>query len=155
MAMFTTSDVASYVGAFHFEVTFEVDDEEVSPGDINQSFTRISGVVSQSEHMEFMQGTDPYVMKAPGRSSFEDVTLERVYNGSDQFYKWRKRIQAGEIVFGTVHIRIYQRDGTLKRHMVCDKAWPSRWEMPELDASGSSPAVERITLTVREVREEE
>ena len=124
MAMFQASDVRSFVGGFYFEVSFETESEDVSPGEINQSFTRVSGVVSQSEQMEFMQGTDPFVMKAPGRSSFEDVTLERVYNGQDAFYKWRH-------------------------------AWPSRWEMPELDASGSGPAIERITLTVREVYEDE
>ena len=153
--MFQAADVRNFVGGFYFEVSFETESDDVSPGEINQSFTRVSGVVSQSEQMEFMQGTDPFVMKAPGRSSFEDVTLERVYNGQDAFYKWRKAIQGGAIIMGTVHIRIYKRDGTEIRHMVCDHAWPSRWEMPELDASGSGPAIERITLTVREVYEGE
>ena len=58
MAMFQASDVRSFVGGFYFEVSFETESEEVSPGEINQSFTRVSGVVSQSEQMEFMQGTD-------------------------------------------------------------------------------------------------
>ena len=145
MAMFQAADVRNFVGGFYFEVSFETESDDVSPGEINQSFTRVSGVVSQSEQMEFMQGTDPFVMKAPGRSSFEDVTLERVYNGQDAFYKWRKAIQGGAIIMGTVHIRIYKRDGTEIRHMVCDHAWPS----------GSGPAIERITLTVREVYEGE
>ena len=43
--------------------------------------------------MEYMHGTDPYVRKNPGRVTFEDVTLERVYNGLDDFYVWRQEIE--------------------------------------------------------------
>ena len=37
------------------------------------------------------------------------------------------------------------------RHMTLVQAWPIRWELPELDASGSGPATERITLSIENV----
>lgn len=149
MALTPELDSENYVGAFHFRVSIP----DVA-GDVNQAFTRVSGVVSQSEKMEFMQGTDPYVRKSVGRVSYEDITLERIYNGSDSFYEWRMQVEAGQIVRRDVKIEMLKPDGTPVRTMMCRSAWPSRWELPEMDASGSSGAVERITLTVERVTNE-
>lgn len=147
---------SQFVGSFNFEVLINWDSSIFSPtsgDDVTQSFTRVSGIVSQSEQMEFMQGTDPYVRKAPGRASFENITLERVYNGVDAFYEWRSYVQQGNDAPLTVDIYMKRRDGSDVRHIQCVGAWPSRWEMPDMDASSSGAAIERITLSVLEVVE--
>jgi phage tail-like protein len=145
-------------GNFNFEVEILGSlgtDDEIS--EVNQAFTRISGIVSNSESIEFCQGTDPYVRKAVGRTTWEEVTLERVYNGLDSFYNWRLNIEAGVIDRRLVTIRMYSvnQEGemgrVLIRSMSLYDAWPSRWELPELDATGSGPAMERIVLTVEQV----
>ena len=138
-----------YKYAFCFEVNIPETD------DINQAFTRCSGIVSTSEPMEYMQGTDPYVRKNPGRVTFEDVTLERVYNGHDAFYTWRLGIEKGGTDKRAVEIRMMDRQGHEIRHLTLVEAWPIRWELPELDASGSGPATERITLSIQSVIHED
>jgi phage tail-like protein len=137
-----------YKNAFNFEITFT--GYEDGSG-INQAFTRCSGIVSNSEAMEYMHGTDPYVRKNPGRVTFEDVTLERVYNGQDAFYAWRKLIENGGSEKYDVEVYMMDRAGNEVRHMTLVQAWPIRWELPELDASGSGPASERITLSIESV----
>ena len=77
----------NYIGAFNFKVT--IDGIEVE----NAKFTSVSGVVSTSETMEFMQGDDRFVMKQPGRAMFEDIELKRVYQQVDSFYQWREMIE--------------------------------------------------------------
>lgn len=149
MGLVPELDTEEYVGSFNFRVSIP----DVA-GDVNQSFTRVSGVVSQSESMEFMQGTDPYVRKGVGRTSFEDVTLERIYNGSDAFYGWRLEVETGAITRRDVKIEMMKSNGEVSRTMMCMGAWPSRWELPEMDASGSGGAVERISLTVERVTNE-
>lgn len=139
-------DTENYVGSFHFRVSIP----DVA-GDVNQAFTRVSGVVSQSEPMEFMHGTDPYVRKGVGRTSYEDMTLERIYNGSDAFYSWRLEVETGTVTRRNLKIEMLKPSGEVARTMMCMGAWPSRWELPEMDASGSSGATERITLTVERV----
>ena len=81
----------NYIGAFNFKVT--IDEIEVE----NSKFISVSGVVSSSETMEFMHGDDRYVMKQPGRASFEDIELKRVYQQVDAFYEWRVQIENGNI----------------------------------------------------------
>jgi hypothetical protein len=39
--------------------------------------------------------------------------------------------------------------------MVLYGAWPSRWQLPDLDANSSNMAIETIVLTVADVQEEE
>lgn len=149
MGLMPELDTENYVGSFRFRVSIP----DVA-GDINQAFIKVSGVVSQSEKMEFMQGTDPYVRKSVGRTGYEDVMLERIYNGSDSFYEWRMQIELGGIQRRDVKIEMLKADGSPVRVMMCRSAWPSRWELPEMDARASSGALERITLTVERVTNE-
>lgn len=146
MAMMPEMEIDNYIGAWNFRVKID----EIT-GDVNQGFVRVSGVVSQSEPMEFMHGVDPYIRKSPGRSSFEDMTLERVYNGVDAFYEWRLAIENGEVTRRDVTIELLKTDGSPVRTMKCINAYPSRWELPEMDTTGSSGALERITLTLERV----
>lgn len=149
MGLYPELDTNAYVGAFNFRVSIP----DVA-GDINQAFTAISGVVSESEKMEFMQGTDPYVRKGAGRTTYEDVQLQRIYNGNDAFYGWRMDVEAGKIIRRDVKVELLRPDGTVARTMMCRGAWPSRWELPPMDASGSGGAVETINLTVERVTNE-
>jgi len=135
----------NYIGNYQFVV--QIDDVN----EVNQTFVRVSGVVSNTETMEFMQGTDPYVRKGVGRTTWEEVTLERVYNGADEFYDWRVAIENGDISRRNVTVRLLKPNGEQAREMTMYQAWPSRWELPEMDATGSGPATERIVLTVESV----
>ena len=146
MSLYPELDTNAYVGSFNFRVTIP----DIA-GDVNQAFTAVSGVVSESEKMEFMQGTDPYTRKGVGRTTYEDVTIERIYNGNDGFYDWRLEVETGTITRRDVKIEMLRPDGQVARTMMCRGAWPSRWELPPMDASGSEGAVEAITLTVERV----
>jgi phage tail-like protein len=142
-----------HTDTFHNAFCFEVKIAGISEENVNQAFTRVSGIVSQSEMMEFMQGTDPFVRKSPGRVTFEDISLERIWNGSDAFYHWRRAIETGGTQTRDVSVIMKTRGLTEVRVMTLVEAWPSRWELPELDASGAGAATERITLTVLNVIE--
>ena len=74
----------NYIGSFNFKI--EIDGVEVE----NAKFTSVSGVVSTSETMEFMQGDDRFVMKQPGRAMFEDIELKRVYQQVDSLFGIRQ-----------------------------------------------------------------
>lgn len=141
------SSTDAYVGSHNFQV--EIEDLDV----INTEFVSVSGVVSQSEEVEFMHGVDPYVRKTAGRVSYEPIVMERVYKGVDDFYKWRLDVENGNIERRNITIRMLDSAFNVKRQMVLEGAWPMKWEMPDLDASSSNPAMEKITLSVDRVRE--
>jgi phage tail-like protein len=120
---------------------------------LNTEFVSVSGVVSTSEEIEFMHGTDPYVRKTAGRVTYEPITLVRVYKGVDDFYAWRLAVENGNVERRDVTITLMNSAFQPVRAMTLEGAWPSKWEMPDLDALSSGPPQERITLTVDRVRE--
>ena len=140
-------------GSYQFRV-FIITEASGVQADVNQAFVRISGVVTSSEDIEYMQGTDTSVGSAPGRTKFDDLQMERVYNGVDDFYNWRRRIEKGHMELGDLSIEMLDREGNPVRKLVCASAWPKRWEMPEMDATSSNVAMEKITLAVGDIYEE-
>lgn len=138
-------------GGFYFEVFIDGMD------DILQTFTKVSGSKSNSEGLEYMHGGDQFVQRAPGRPTFDNVTFERIYNGVDELYKWRRAIEDG--IFdddSRRDVTVYLKDSAGKdiRKMVLVKAWPISWNMPDLDANSSSPAIEIFELAATQVFEE-
>lgn len=144
---------ARILGVFRFRVFISSDYGGVA-ANVNQEWTRISGIVTESEVMPYMRGTDSSVGSAPGRTTFQDLQMERVYAGVDDFYRWRRRIEMGRMEFGDVAVELQNRKGEPVRRMICAGAWPRRWEMPDLDAMNSGAAFEKITLAVADVYEE-
>jgi phage tail-like protein len=137
-----------YIGSFQFRVTVE------GINDPLDGFIKVSSIVSTTENIEFKHGLDANVRKAPGRTTFEDITLERVYSGLDEFAAWRESIVNGTIDRRTVSIEYLRNDGTLVRKYSLYNAYPNKWELPEMDAGGSNTAVERVTLSVEKVVQE-
>jgi phage tail-like protein len=136
----------NYIGAFNFKVT--IDGVEVE----NSKFVSVSGIVSTSETMEFMQGDDRFVMKQPGRAMFEDIELKRVYQQVDSFYQWREYIERGIVDRKLITVSLMLPDmETIVRTMSIHDAYPSKWELPPMDASSSEAAIETITITCSHV----
>ncbi len=136
----------NYLGSFHFRLTIE------GINDPLDGFVKVSSITSTTENIEFKHGMDRSVRKNPGRTSYDDVTVERVYSGLDEFSAWRQRIVDGEIDRRTVSIEYLKPDGvTVVRRYELYNAYPCKWELPEMDAGGSNAAMERITLAVERV----
>ena len=121
---------------------------------INQAFVKVSGVATESEIVEYMQGTDSSVCTSPGRVKYSNIVLDRVFKGTDDLYKWRRRIESGSADRRNVKIEMLSLDNQLIRSMILREAWPCKWNLPDLDAGDSSPAIETIELSVVEVYEE-
>lgn len=136
----------NYLGSFHFRVRIE------GINDPLDGFLKISGITSKTEPIEFKHGLDRAVRKSPGRTTFSDVTLERVYSGLDEFAQWRQRIVDGEIDRRTVSIEYLKADGvTVIRRYELHNCYPASWELPAMDASSSATAIEKIALAVEHV----
>ena len=88
------------------------------------------------------------------RTAPEDVILEREYAGLDEFAQWHHRIINGPIDRRVVSIEFLRDDGATVRTWSLVNAYPSRWVLPPMDADGSSPAVEVITLSAERVVQE-
>jgi len=135
----------TYIGSFHFKVTVS------GINDPFDGFTSCSGVKSSTEEMQFKHGLDTVIRKAPGRTTYEPCSLERIYAGYDDFTKWREAIVGGNIDRRTVSIEYLRNDQSVVTKFDLLGAWISRWESPDLNAMGSDGAIEKIELTYETV----
>jgi phage tail-like protein len=140
--------VDARVGAWNFKV--EIDG--IAPE--NSGLLTISGITTETEPIEFKFGPDPFMRSMPGRTKFSDVELTRVYKmGSDEFYKWRQRIEAGVEDYRnvTIHLHSVDVDSSPVMSMTLHECYPVKWECPEMNAGGSDGAIEKISLDVTRV----
>ena len=124
----------NYIGSFQFRVTIE------GINDPLDGFTKVSPITSTTENIDFKHGLDRSVRKAPGRTSFDDITLERVYSGLDEFSQWRERIVNGELDRRTVAIEFL---GPIS--VAAWRIWAFIAGVTSLADIGFSPGTARLT----------
>ena len=111
-----------------------------------------------TEVVEHREGGDPStVLKMPGQSKFEAITLERGVTHDPDFAAWANKVwnfgsQLGAEVSladfrKDIIIEVYNEAGQLALAYNVYRCWVSEFQaLPELDASANSVAIESITL---------
>jgi phage tail-like protein len=137
-------------GSYHFllEIQGVINDNKVIVG----GFKSVSGMDSETEIIEFKQGNDIVVRKKPGRTTFNNIVLERGYTATDDLFQWRKNIEDGKIDRRAGSIIILDQDGQseVARYNFYE-GWPCKWFVPELDSDSSGMAIEKIEIAVEKV----
>ena len=137
-------------GSYHFllEIQGVINDNKVIVG----GFKSVSGMDSETEIIEFKQGNDVIVRKKPGRTTFNNIVLERGYTATDDLFQWRKNIEDGKIDRRAGSVIILDQDGqTEEARYNFFEGWPCKWFVPELDSDSSGMAIEKIELAVEKV----
>jgi phage tail-like protein len=137
-------------GSYHFllEIQGVINDNKVIVG----GFKSVSGMDSETEIIEFKQGNDVIVRKKPGRTTFNNIVLERGYTATDDLFQWRKNIEDGKIDRRAGSVIILDQDGqTEVARYNFFEGWPCKWFVPELDSDSSGMAIEKIELAVEKV----
>ena len=139
-------DLDKYLGAFNFKVSINSIAQE------KMKVVSINNVVSESDIVEYMLGPEPYTRKIPGKAKFSEIEITRIYQGYDSFYDWRTKIEDGVDDLRTVTVEILAPDlETTVRKMILHNCWPHKWQLPNLDASSTAPAIETIVLACERV----
>jgi phage tail-like protein len=132
------------------------------------SFSRISGIKEEVEVVEMRDGADPLqVRKIPGMRKGGIVTLERgvVFNSID-LITWLNEVKQYKDGYRrSVHIGIagavppleaagaeFGSPRAVAREIIFDRAWPTSYELGDLDATKSEIEVEVLTLAFDSVR---
>ena len=137
-------------GAYNF--LLEVAGVTADQKTIHGGFSSMSGANSKTEIIEFKHGNDNVVRKKPGRTTFDNITLERGYTATDDLWRWRKNIEDGIIDRRSGTITCLDQDmTTIVSQYNFYEAWPAKWYVPEMDSDSSAMAIEKIELAVEKV----
>ena len=120
--------------------------------------SKVSAVKRTTEVVEHREGGDPNRShKAPGRSKYEPITLERGVTHDPDFELWARKVWNPEAGLGSevslkdfrkeVTILLYNEAGQVVKSYKLERAWVSEYQaLPDLDANANAIALEHVKI---------
>jgi phage tail-like protein len=120
--------------------------------------SKVSALKLTTEVIEHREGGDPSTShKAPGRTKYDPITLERGVTQDPDFEAWAQKIWNLDAGQGTeVSLRDFRRDLILELHNEAGqtvlkykiyRCWVSEYQaLPDLDANANAVAIQHIKI---------
>ncbi len=120
--------------------------------------SKVSALKRTTEVIEHRDGGDPStVIRAPGQSKFEAITLERGITHDIQFEQWANKVWNQGAGLGKqvslddfrkdIILELYNEAGQLVLAYNIYRCWVSEYQsLPELDASANAVAIQSLKL---------
>jgi phage tail-like protein len=120
--------------------------------------SKVSALRRTTEVVSHREGGDPSTeRKAPGRTNFEAITLERGVTHDPEFEKWANKVWNFGSALGAevslkdfrkdIQIEFYNEAGQLAITYNVFRCWVSEYQaLPELDANANAVAIQHIKL---------
>jgi phage tail-like protein len=109
-----------------------------------QECSGFDSTVDVIEHREGGENTTP--RKLPGMTKFSNIQLKWGMTDDRELYDWHRRIIDGDIERKNGSIILLNRKGEEKARWNFVRAWPTKWDGPNLTAEGNDVSIEMIEL---------
>jgi phage tail-like protein len=116
-------------------------------GIVRAGFQECSGFGSEVEVVEYREGGDQAtVTKLPGKATFPDIMLKWGIADDRELYDWHRQAVLGQVDRRNGSIILQGESGAEAVRWNFFRAWPSKYDAPDLNATGNEVAVETLTL---------
>ena len=124
------------------------------PGLLKAKFHSVDGLGSESEVIEYRDGSSGATLKIPGRVSYGDITLKRGVTSDRSLAAWRALVESStgaiERKNGSIIVYDYE-DGSVARYNM-SQAWPVKLVVSVEAETGV--AIETLTIAVEGIARE-
>lgn len=103
-----------------------------------------------TEPIEYREGNEaPTVRKLWNLNQYGNVTLRWGTTESTELYEWRLLVQQGKMEEArrSIAVIILDEEKEQGARWQFEKAWPSKYDAPDLNATGSEVAIEELEIT--------
>ena len=118
--------------------------------------SKITGMKRMTDVIEYKEGGNPIILKGPGRTKYDTITLERGISQDPDFMNWANAVQILDKGSPSTSLKNLRQDlridllnedfQPVKRFKVY-RAWPSEYQaLPDLDAGANAVAIEHLKL---------
>lgn len=116
-------------------------------------FTEVSGITSESDVIEYREGSDAARMrKLPALFKFGNITLKRGYTLNRELWEWRKTTLDGVTARKDGAVVLLDEARVPRLRWEFFQAWITKYEGPALNATANEAAIESIELAVEDVQ---
>lgn len=134
-----TGQVTDPFGNFNFLV--EID------GITRAAFQEVSGFDSTIDVIEHREGGENTTLrKLPGMTKYSNLTLKWGITDDMDLYTWHRQIVQGQIDRRNGSIVLLDRAGQEVARWNFFRAWPTKYDGPDLNAEGNDVAIETLEL---------
>ncbi len=111
-------------------------------------FSEVSAPDISSEPVEYREGNMVGMTpgKQPGILKYSNVTLKRGTTDSQLFVSWMKSVQEGKVERKTVVITLMDDAMNDVASWQLEKAWPTKYTAPDVNATSNEVAIESLEL---------
>jgi len=115
-------------------------------GIASAAFSEVTGLVSETDVIEWRTGDMRLAAKIPGLHRFSNIVLKRGLAKNLDLWNWREQVIAGKPERRNGSIVMLSADQTPILRINFRNAWPCKWEGPNLNAGASDVAIETLEL---------
>ena len=128
---------------FHYAVEIQ--------GMVQGYFTECSGLGSEHEvieHKVIDKKGKEFVMKIPGRLKWENITLKRGITENMDIWKWRKKVEDGDVDGSRANGSIVMFDQHLAEvgRWDFENAWPVKVSGPSIKSYSNEIGIEELSI---------
>jgi phage tail-like protein len=112
-------------------------------------FTECSVPDSTQDPIEYREGNEGFtVRKIPGMIKYGNLTLKWGTTDTMELYEWRKQVEECKMQDARRNVAVVLLDdeGTAKARWEFFMAWPTKYDAPDLNATGSDIAIETMEI---------
>ena len=127
--------------AFRFQVEVE--------GITQAGFREVTIPDSAQDPIEYREGNEPpTARKLPGLIKYGNVTLKGGITDSLELAQWRRLVEQGKMSDARRNMSIFvlDEDGNQISRWEFSAAWPSKYDAPDLNATGNEIAIETLEI---------
>ena len=125
---------------FHFQVEW---------GGARLGFTEVSGLIVETEVIEYREGNSPEYskLKIPGMQKFEKITMKRgIFAGDNDYYDWWNTVALNTVERRDVTISLLNEEHAPVMVWKLKNAWACKVDSGDLKADGNEPALESVEV---------
>lgn len=118
--------------------------------------SKITGMKRMTDVIEYKEGGNPIILKGPGRTKYDPITLERGISQDADFMNWANAVQildkgspstSLKNLRQNLRIDLLNEDLQPVKRFKVYRAWPSEYQaLPDLDAGANTVAIEHLKL---------
>jgi len=118
-------------------------------GIVQAGFSEATIPDTSQDPIEYREGNEsPTVRKIPGLIKYGNLSLKWGITDNLELYNWRKLVEQGKMSDArrNIAIIVLDEEGNPKSRWEFVEAWPTKYDAPDLNATGNEIAIENIEI---------
>lgn len=134
-----TGDIKDPFGNYNYFVELD--------GITRAAFQECSGFDSTIDVIDYREGGENTTLrKLPGMTKYSNITLKWGITDDTELYDWHRQTVQGDIERKNGSIVLLDRKGEEVVRWNFLRAWPTKWDGPDLNAEGTDVAIEMLEI---------